>query len=114
MAAPDPTVTHPLILPDRSRDSSTVFLRTVFDPARIAAYLGVAAGKDDTVICGDCWFGREARAPPGARIGDGVTIGARAVVVGTIPGYAVVAGDPGRVIRMWFEEADRARFHACA
>lgn len=56
----------------------------------------------DTVIGHDVWLGDGATILPGARIGNGVIVGARAVVGGTVPDYAVVAGNPARVVRMRF------------
>lgn len=39
---------------------------------------------------------------PGARIGNGVIVGAQAVVAGDVPDYAVVSGNPAAVRRMRF------------
>lgn len=61
--------------------------------------------KGDLVIENDVWIGYEAIVLPGAKIGNGAIIGARAVVTGTIPPYAIAAGNPARVIRMRFDEA---------
>jgi virginiamycin A acetyltransferase len=60
--------------------------------------------KGDIVVGNDVWIGYEALFLPGAKIGDGAIIGARAVVSGTIPPYAIAAGNPARVIRMRFDE----------
>ena len=56
----------------------------------------------DTVVGHDVWLGQGATVLPGARIGSGVIVGARAVVGGTVPDYAIVAGNPARVLRMRF------------
>lgn len=95
-------------------DGLSTYPFAVFDPARIANYLGVAATRGDTVIGNDCWFGRDAMVLPGAQIGDGVIIGARAVVSGRIPSYAVVVGAPARVTRMRFSPDECAALDACA
>lgn len=42
---------------------------------------------------------------PGVRIGDGAVIGARSVVAGDIPPYAVAVGNPARIVRYRFDEA---------
>ena len=60
--------------------------------------------KGDLVIENDVWIGYEALILPGAKIGNGAIIGARAVVAGTIPPYAIAVGNPARVIRMRFDE----------
>ncbi len=68
----------------------------------------------DTVIGHDVWIGKEARILPGAQIGDGVIVGACAVVGGEVPPYSVVAGNPGRVVRRRFDEATIERLLAVA
>lgn len=68
----------------------------------------------DTIVGNDVWIGRDATILPGARIGDGVIVGARAVVGGAIPPYAVVAGNPARVLRRRFDAATVARLLSIA
>ncbi len=52
-------------------------------------------------ICGDVWIGARAIVLPGCkRIGAHSIIGAGAVVTHDVPDYAIVAGNPARVIRM--------------
>ncbi len=63
----------------------------------------------DTVIGHDVWIGQGARILPGARIGTGVIVAAGAVVVGRVPDYAVVAGNPARIVRQRFDPATVAR-----
>jgi virginiamycin A acetyltransferase len=41
---------------------------------------------------------------PGVRIGHGAIIAARAVVTADVPDYAIVGGNPGRVIRRRYPE----------
>jgi virginiamycin A acetyltransferase len=63
----------------------------------------------DTVVGNDVWIGKDARILPGANLGDGVIVGAGAVVRGTVPPYAVVAGNPGRVVKMRFDPGTISR-----
>lgn len=56
----------------------------------------------DMVIGHDVWIGQGARILPGARLGNGVIVGAGAVVGGEVPPYALVVGNPGRVVRRRF------------
>jgi virginiamycin A acetyltransferase len=58
----------------------------------------------DTVIGNDVWIGDGAAILPGARVGSGVIVGARAVVSGEVPDYAIVAGNPARVVRKRFSD----------
>lgn len=74
----------------------------VFDPETM---LGYQPDTRDTVVGHDVWLGYGAQIMPGARIGSGAIIGAGAVVRGTVPEYAVVTGNPGRVVRMRFSDA---------
>lgn len=62
----------------------------------------------------DVWIGTEALILPGVTIGHGAVIGARAVVAGDVPPYAVVAGNPARVVRMRFDAETVARLLAIA
>ncbi len=68
----------------------------------------------DTVVGNDVWLGQAAMVLPGARIGDGAIVGAGAVVRGTVPPYAIVAGNPAQVVRMRFAQAEIARLLALA
>ncbi|MEM9577591.1 MAG: CatB-related O-acetyltransferase [Pseudomonadota bacterium] len=63
----------------------------------------------DTTLGHDVWIGQGARILPGATIGNGVIIGAGSVVAGTVPDYAVVAGNPARIVRTRFEPHDVQR-----
>ena len=50
-------------------------------------------------IGNDVWIGMRAIIMPGVNIGDGVIIGAGAVVTKDVPSYAVVGGVPAKIIR---------------
>ncbi|MEA2860829.1 MAG: hypothetical protein QOC72_2868 [Methylobacteriaceae bacterium] len=56
----------------------------------------------DTVIGSDVWIGFGAHIVGGSRVGHGAVIGARAVVMGDVPPYAIVAGNRAEVIRHRF------------
>ena len=68
-----------------------------FDPATWEKEL-----RGDTVIGNDVWIGMEAVVMPGVRIGNGAIVAARAVVSRDVPDYAVVAGNPARVVKLRF------------
>ncbi len=59
----------------------------------------------DTVIGNDVWIGTDAMILPGVTLGDGVIVGARAVVARDVPSWSVVAGNPARVVRRRFPDA---------
>ncbi|HDR1486969.1 TPA: CatB-related O-acetyltransferase, partial [Pasteurella multocida] len=60
------------------------------------------SSKGDTVIGNDVWIGYNATIMPGVKIGDGAIIGTNSVVTKNVPPYAIVAGNPARVIRKRF------------
>ncbi|WP_353953328.1 CatB-related O-acetyltransferase [Knoellia sp. S7-12] len=60
--------------------------------------------RGDVVIGNDVWLGSDAIILSGVRIGDGAVVGAGAVVRMDVPPYAVVAGNPARLVRMRFSE----------
>ena len=85
---------------NHAMDGITTFPFPVFDPAQIATY---QPDTRDTVIGHDVWLGYGAIICPGAQIGNGVIVGAGAVVRGTVPDYAIVTGNPARVVKMRFD-----------
>lgn len=58
------------------------------------------------VIEDDVWVGTRAVILAGVRIGTGAVVAAGAVVTKSVPPYAIVGGNPARVIRMRWSEAD--------
>jgi len=58
--------------------------------------------KGDVLIENDVWIGKEACILSGVRIGNGAVVGARAVVAKDVPPYAIVVGNPARVVRYRF------------
>ena len=59
--------------------------------------------KGPTTIGSDVWIGRNAIILPGLKIGDGAVVGAGSVVTKDVPPYAIVAGNPARIIRLRFD-----------
>jgi virginiamycin A acetyltransferase len=70
--------------------------------------------KGDTVVGHDVWLGYEALVLPCVRIGHGAIVGARAVVGSDVPPFAIVGGNPARVLRMRYDDATIARLLAVA
>jgi acetyltransferase-like isoleucine patch superfamily enzyme len=60
------------------------------------------ATKGDIVIGNDVWIGANAFIGSGVTIGDGAVIGAASVVTRDVPPYAIVGGNPARLIRYRF------------
>lgn len=75
----------------------------------------IRAGLEgDTIVGNDVWIGTEAMIMPGATIGNGAIVAARAVVASDVPPYAIVGGNPARLIRSRFSPEDVARLEAVA
>jgi acetyltransferase-like isoleucine patch superfamily enzyme len=55
---------------------------------------------DPVLIGANVWIGSKGTVLAGARVGDGVVVGANAVVHGELPARSVCAGVPARVIRL--------------
>jgi virginiamycin A acetyltransferase len=61
--------------------------------------------KGDTVVGDDVWLGFEALLLPGVKVGAGAIVAARAVVTSDVPPYAIVGGNPARVLKMRYDAA---------
>ncbi|MGW4499681.1 CatB-related O-acetyltransferase [Micromonospora sp. NPDC004336] len=84
----------------------------MFEGAWRDATLDLATGtpsRGDTVVGNDVWFGYGCLVMPGVRIGDGAVIAAGSVVTTDVEPYAIVGGNPARLIRRRFDAADVRR-----
>lgn len=59
-----------------------------------------------TIIGNDVWIGDQCFIKAGIKVGDGAVIGAHAVVTHDVPSYAVVAGNPAKVLKSRFTETE--------
>ena len=59
--------------------------------------------KGDTIIGNDVWIGHSATLMPGVEVGDGAIIAAQAVVTSDVTPYAVVGGNPAKLLRNRFD-----------
>jgi acetyltransferase-like isoleucine patch superfamily enzyme len=66
-----------------------------------------AAPPRSVVVEDNVWIGFEAVILPGVRLGRGCVVGSRSVIAENVPPYAVVVGNPPRIIR-WLEPNDTA------
>lgn len=68
--------------------------------------------KGDVIIGNDVWIGTEALILSGVTIGDGAVVGARSVVAKDVPPYAIVVGNPAKIVKYRFDENVIARLLA--
>lgn len=80
-----------------------------FDPATWSKEL-----RGDTLIGNDVWIGMDALIMPGVTIGHGAIVAARAVVSRDVPPYAIVAGNPAKVVKTRFDPETVERLLAVA
>ena len=66
-------------------------------------FTGQSVSKGHVKIGNDVWIGAGAKILSGVNIGDGAVIGASAVITKDVPDYAIVAGNPAKVVRMRFD-----------
>jgi len=60
--------------------------------------------RGDTIVKNDVWIGMKAVILPGVTIGNGAIIAAKSVVSHDVPDYAIVAGNPARVVKHRFDD----------
>lgn len=70
--------------------------------------------KGDVIIGNDVWIGIGALILSGVTIGNGAVVGAHAVVAKDVPPYAIVVGNPARIIRYRFDEKTIQKLQAIA
>lgn len=92
------TANHPM-------GGASTYPFAMLDLPNMGAYMTQLEPAKDTIVGNDCWIRHEAVLMPRARLGNGVIVGARAVVTGTIPDYAIVAGNPAQIIRMRYDDS---------
>lgn len=60
--------------------------------------------KGDVIIENDVWIGANSTILSGVIVGNGAIIGAGSVVTKDVPDYAIVGGNPAKIIRFRFEK----------
>ena len=71
---------------------------------RFAHIVGHPWSKGDVRVGSDVWIGRGAVILSGVCIGNGAVVGAFALVAKDVPDYAIVGGNPAKLIRMRFTD----------
>ena len=69
---------------------------------------GHPTSKGDITVGNDVWIGTRATILSGVTIGDGAVVGAGTVVARDVPPYGIVVGNPARLVRTRFNDAQIA------
>jgi acetyltransferase-like isoleucine patch superfamily enzyme len=64
----------------------------------------------ETIIGDDVWIGLNAIIKRGVKIGTGAVIGSGSVVTKDVPSFAVVGGNPAKIIKYRFSESQRKKY----
>lgn len=81
------------------RDTSGIYGESILEGG-----VNIAPKNAPTRIGNDVWIGDNACVRAGVGIGDGAIVGMGAVVTADTPAYAIVGGNPARVLRYRFDE----------
>ena len=76
----------------------------VFGEPWSSAYTPNWPNKGDSVVGNDVWFGHQSLVMPAVTVGSGAVIAARSIVTKDVPPYAIVAGNPAKIIKMRFDD----------
>lgn len=71
---------------------------------RLGLPKGIDSSRLGVQVGHNVWIGDQVIILPGVTIGNGAVIGAGSVVTRDIPSYAIVAGNPARIIRKRFSD----------
>ena len=72
----------------------------------VKGYQSYEKDKIRTKVGNDVWTGANAVIFKGVTIGDGAVVGAGSVVTKNVPPYAIVVGNPAKVLRYRFKDED--------
>lgn len=84
--------------------TSPFFLSQVANRISSKSHKHVYAPWVQTVIKNDVWIGAGAIIKAGVTIGNGAVVGMGSVVTKDVPDYAIVAGNPAKIIKMRFRD----------
>ena len=70
-----------------------------FDDLSVPMWKQKHKSFEPVVIGNDVWIGGRVTILPGVHVGDGAIIGAGAVVTHDVPSYAIVGGNPAKIIK---------------
>lgn len=66
--------------------------------------MGHPTCKGDIIIGNDVWIGAKSTIMSGVNIGNGAVIGSNSTITKDVPPYAIVVGNPGKIVKYRFNE----------
>ena len=87
-----------------ANDHPVGYLTTYINSRLMQGRLGRQVEHEAIRIGHDVWIGRQVVVLKGVTVGNGAVIGAGSIVTRDVPPYAVVAGNPARVLRYRFTD----------
>ncbi len=97
--------THFIMTGDHKLDAISTYPFPVFQHGWENAFsIAALPVKGDIIVGNDVWFGYDSLIMNGTTIGHGAIIASGAVVVKDVPPYAIVAGNPAKVVKMRFDD----------
>ena len=84
--------------------SSQLFGPVTPEIADMHMKMGHPTCKGDIIIENDVWIGAKSTIMSGIKISNGSIIAAGSIVTKDVPPYAIVAGNPGRIVKFRFNE----------
>jgi phosphonate metabolism protein (transferase hexapeptide repeat family) len=103
---------HPM---DRASQSHFTYRASTYFPGELDEDALFAWRRSQAVTIGhDVWIGHGAIVLPSRKIGTGAVVAAGAVVTKDVPDYAIVVGNPARVLRQRFPDSVARRLKRLA
>lgn len=96
---------HVLLGGEHRADFVSTYRFPAYEPFREAFSdpgLETSTSRGDVLIGNDVWIGHQSLIMSGVEVGDGAVVGAGSVVRRSVPPYAIVAGNPARVLGFRF------------
>jgi virginiamycin A acetyltransferase len=90
--------------PDWVTTSSQLLGPVTHEISKMHMEMGHPSCKGDIIVGNDVWIGAKATIMSGVKIGDGAIVGATSTVTKDVPPYAIVAGNPAKIIKYRFTE----------
>lgn len=90
--------------PDWITTSSQLYGPVTSEISDMHMEMGHPSCKGDIIIENDVWIGAKSTIMSGVKIHNGAIVGATATVTKDVPPYAIVAGNPAKIVKYRFTE----------